>query len=193
MSTKNLQIKCWNRRCVLRYCCAWWRYKDNRHSVDVSNSIDSIGSSESVGDLINSISNFCFPLIGANLPNPQAISFNQCRSPQQFCQVERNMRVLSRVQFAPAQRVNRLQAHAELCRSGGCIEWPLGARSNACNFLLNDAQCPLNAQTSYTFELRGRFPTAVPLNTPIHVYLRVRDADRGTVLSCFRTLVTVTR
>lgn len=134
-----------------------------------------------------------FSLIGANLPNPQAISFNQCRSPQQFCQVERNMRVLSRVQFAPAQRVNRLTAHAELCRNGGCIEWPLGSRSVACNYLLNDARCPLNAQTSYTFELRGRFPTAVPLNTPIHVYLRVRDADRGTVLSCFRTLVTVTR
>lgn len=125
---------------------------------------------------------------------PQAVSFNSCKSSQQFCQVKRDGRVLSRMRFTPSQVVGRIQAYAHFRINNGAFHvWPIHHRTNACDFLMNDAQCPLQPHTAYTYEMRAKFPHDVPLNAPFHVYITVRDENRREVLSCFRTLVTVTQ
>lgn len=116
-----------------------------------------------------------------------------CRRPQQFCEVQRGGRVLSRIRFAVPQSVNQVRATAAVLINGQLIDWPLNRRSNVCDFLMNDAQCPLRPNTPYIYELRATFPLQVPVNQPIHVEFTLRDDAAQRILSCFRTRVTASR
>lgn len=126
---------------------------------------------------------------GDQLP-PQAISFNNCSSSEQFCQVRRGGRIFSRMQFTPSQSVNRLQANASLHLEDDSVVWPIDVYANACNYLTNNVTCPLVADQSYTYELRTKLPDDAPLDQPFNVSFTVRDEDRDEVILCFQTLVT---
>lgn len=167
------------------FCIAWVRRityerNDTKHLYDLKNRV------QEYKKLIE-IFLLCF-VLGAGTGNefqPLGIVFNRCNPQGSFCEINRGTPAVMYVRFSP--RVNHARAlngalHA--LRNNAWQLWNLNHRTNVCNFLKNEQQCPISVGQQAIYELRFVVPVNVPVRETFPLHFRIQDQN-GQSVACF--------
>lgn len=118
---------------------------------------------------------------------PNSVNLPGCNN--EICEFQRNSQITAELSFTARRASNKAFATVQVLLRGSWIT--LSRNEPICPKLVS-GQCPLTADTRYTYRNNARVPDMVPVGLKTTAVIRAVDDQRG-VIACVRIAARIVR